>query len=170
MSGPPDAIGVRSNPLRVPGAWSRIVNRREGLVSEPVTRRQAMRYPIAARMLFRGQGESPWRFGETITVSCSGVLFRADGALPGPDASLDFILIMPVSCDAPPCLRCRGHVVRIAPGTLACGSHVAVSIDAYALGRAGPGLTWRPGAAPFGDKTGRFTSTGVLRRTGPTGH
>ena len=104
-------------------------------MTETVTGRQATRYPIAARMLFRGQGESPWRVGESINVSRSGVLFRADGALPGQDASLDFILTLPVSCDALATrVRCRGHVVRIAPGTLAGRSHaVAVSIDGYAL-------------------------------------
>ena len=48
---------------------------------------------------------------------------------------MDFILTLPVSCDAlPPRVRCTGHVVRIAPGTLAGGSRaVAVSIDGYAL-------------------------------------
>ena len=108
-------------------------------MTETVTRRQSNRYPIAARMVFRGQGELPWRVGEIINVSRTGVLFRADGELPGQDASLDFILTLPVSCDAlPPRVRCWGHVVRIAPGTLAGGSHaVAVSIDGYALeGRA----------------------------------
>ena len=75
-------------------------------MTEPVTRRQAARYPLAARMLFRGQGESPWRVGETINVSRTRVLFRADGALPGQDAPVDFILTLPVSFDArPPCVR-----------------------------------------------------------------
>ena len=123
----------------MPGALESHGEQTGVLVTETVTRRQATRYPIAARMLYRGQGESPWRVGETFNVSRNGVLFRADGAVPGQDASLDFILTLPVSCDAlPPCVRCSGHVVRIAPGTLPGGSHaVAVSIDGYSLkGRA----------------------------------
>ncbi len=104
-------------------------------MTETDTRRKAPRFPMTARLLFRERGESSWRAGETINVSRSGVLFRADGEPPGRYDSLEFILTLPVNCDAlPPRARCLGHVVRIAPGTLAGGSHaVALSIDSYTL-------------------------------------
>ena len=105
------------------------------LVAETDTRRRATRYPIAARVLFRESGESPWRVGSTINVSRSGVLFRADGEPPPTTHSLDFIVTLPLEGETlAPCVRCTGRVVRIAPGQAAGGGHdVAVSIDGYAL-------------------------------------
>ena len=104
-------------------------------MTETDTRRKGTRFPMTARLLFRERGESPWRVGETINISRSGVLFRANGAPPCRHDSLEFILTLPVNCDAlPPRVRCRGHVVRIAPGELAGGHHaVALSIDSYTL-------------------------------------
>jgi len=105
------------------------------LVVETGTRRRARRFPIAASLLYREQGESAWRLASTINVSRSGVLFRSDGRAPGTDRPLDFILSLPVNGVTPaPHVRCTGHVVRIAPAELAGeGQAVAVSIDGYEL-------------------------------------
>jgi hypothetical protein len=104
-------------------------------VADTNTRPRATRFPIAAELRFREHGKSAWRTGTTINVSRSGVLFRAEGTPPGSTRPLDFILKLPLSGEAPtPHVRCKGHVVRIAPGMLAEGGRaVAVSIEGYAL-------------------------------------
>ena len=100
------------------------------------TRPRATRFPIAAELRFREHGKSAWRTGTTINVSRSGVLFRAHGRPPGSTRPLDFILTLPLNGGeaTAPHVRCRGHVVRVAPAMLGGGGHaVAVSIEGYAL-------------------------------------
>ena len=99
-------------------------------------RRRATRFPIAAPLLFREQGDSEWHQALTVNVSHSGVLFLTDGPPPGGGAAVDFVLTLPRPGVAPaPHLRCTGHVVRIGPEDLAGGGRtVAITIDSYAMG------------------------------------
>jgi hypothetical protein len=98
-------------------------------------RPRASRFPITTPVLFRERGESEWRRASTLNVSRSGVLFRAEGALPGTGHAVDFVLTLLLDdVTPPPRARCAGHVVRVAPETLAGGGHaVAVTIDHYTL-------------------------------------
>lgn len=97
--------------------------------------RRARRFPIRTSLLFRGRGELEWRHGLTVNVSRTGVLFHADGPLPGAGQAVDFILTLPLGGSTPASqVRSTGRVVRTAPGVHAgLGHAVAVSIDGYAF-------------------------------------
>ncbi len=99
------------------------------------TRRRAKRFPIATSLLFREHGGSEWYPASTVNLSHSGVLFQADGPLPGKGDTVDFVVTLPMSGIAPaPHVRCTGRVVRIGPDEVAgAGRGVAVTIDGYAF-------------------------------------
>jgi len=97
--------------------------------------RRARRFPIRASLLFRRRGESAWRHGLTVNVSRTGVLFHADGPLPGAGQGVDFVLTLPLDGSTPaPQVRSTGRVARTMPAAHGgLGHTVAVSIDGYAL-------------------------------------
>jgi hypothetical protein len=99
------------------------------------SRRQARRYPIKTSLLFREQGGSEWRQASTLNLSRSGVLFRAEGVIPGPGAAMDFVVVLPLNgLTPPPRARCFGRVVRVASDEFTEGGcAVAVTIDHYTL-------------------------------------
>ena len=99
------------------------------------SRRQARRYPIRTSLLFREQGASEWREASTLNLSRTGVLFRAEGAIPRQGAAMDFVVTLPLNGLTPsPQARCSGRVVRVRPEEFRGGGcAVAVTIDEYTL-------------------------------------
>src|ERR1700733_9182900 len=74
---------------------------------------RAPRFPLQMAVRFRRLGDSGWLEGQTENISCSGVLFRVEDALPV-QADVELRLALPIGGDRvqPPEVFCRGRVVR----------------------------------------------------------
>ena len=74
---------------------------------------RAPRFPLHMAVRFRRTGDSGWLEGQTENISCSGVLFRVDNALPD-KANVELRLALPLEWGRvqPPEVFCRGRVVR----------------------------------------------------------
>ena len=91
---------------------------------------RATRYNMAARVVYRGEGQAAWQEGQVINVSRTGVLFEPKGAEVPLSAAIEFVIDLPgAGHRGHPRVQCHGHVVRSA-GT-ATATAVAATIDAY---------------------------------------
>ena len=67
----------------------------------------AERFPLIVPLRFRKSGTSYWLEGRTMNLSRTGILFKADEALPA-----DSLLEIRVELYADSMLECHGYVVR----------------------------------------------------------
>jgi hypothetical protein len=92
---------------------------------------RALRYPMAAPVIYRAAGQREWISGRTLNISRSGVLIEASGPVLPPATRLEFVLMLPsLGIPGRARVQCAGRVVRFrdSPGGLAM---MAATIDVY---------------------------------------
>lgn len=74
---------------------------------------RAQRFALHLPLKYRKLGEQDWRLGTTENISRSGMLFRAEEALP-PSVQLEINLVLPAEIAGLTAAEvvCRGEVVR----------------------------------------------------------
>jgi len=77
---------------------------------------RARRFSIQTVLRYRATSDGNWHEGRTENISQSGVLFRAENAVP-PRTPLEmrFVLPLAMSVERPAEVLCRGVVVRTIP-------------------------------------------------------
>ena len=98
------------------------------------SRMRAPRFRLNLAVRYRAVGDAEWRQAKTGNISSSGVLLRADGALPL-DTRLELRVTLAV--DEPGArdgeVSCVGRVVRLVGEPEGAAQGFAVAIDEYAL-------------------------------------
>lgn len=91
---------------------------------------RAPRFDLPVPVRYRFAGTAAWSEGRIENISRSGVLFRAERALPL-DTAVELTFALPVGPAARD-LLCRGRVVRTVPGTgLAGPAGIAATIATF---------------------------------------
>jgi hypothetical protein len=96
-------------------------------------RPRAMRYELAAPLVYRCVGEENWRRGRTENISRSGVLFEAAAPVLPAAAKIEFVLKLPgPELHGGGWVQCQGQVVRSSVAAKGACT-MAATIDAYNL-------------------------------------
>jgi hypothetical protein len=101
-------------------------------------RPRAMRYELAAPLVYRCVGEENWRTGRTENISRSGVLFEAAAPVLLESTRIEFVLrLAGLELPRGAWVRCEGQVVRSSVAAKGACT-MAATIDAYSLLRVAP--------------------------------
>jgi hypothetical protein len=97
-----------------------------------IDRPRAVRYEVAASVMYRCVGEEYWREGRTVNVSRSGVLFESASPVLAAATRIEFILLLPsLGLPGRSRVQCQGRVVRQMRVPEGGGCAMAATIDAY---------------------------------------
>jgi hypothetical protein len=99
-------------------------------------RRGNDRFPIIRELRYRvlgGRGNAGWGTGETLDISSTGILFRAETPLP-PGKRLELSISWPAQLDG----KCALKLVARCRVTRCKGMEVAVEMDKYEFRTQGP--------------------------------
>jgi len=79
---------------------------------------RARRFAAELRCRYREAGTQVWHEGQTVNISVSGVLFRAEQIL-RPETAIEMVVTLPAMLPGvhAPEIRCRGLIVRKLSGT-----------------------------------------------------
>ncbi len=74
---------------------------------------RAQRFPIQTTLRYRESGEAAWREGETVNISRTGVLFRAQRIVAEQTpVEMSFELPVEIAHDSAAVIVCQGQIVR----------------------------------------------------------
>ena len=74
---------------------------------------RAQRFPIHTTLRYRPSGESEWQEGETVNISRTGVMFRAERLVAEQTpVEMSFELPVEIADDSAAIIFCQGEIVR----------------------------------------------------------